>query len=315
MTNIQCYIWNTPAEDCTEENFDGKRINSPRAGGIYRITRSVIKSLEQLDIQQKKAVTSWIVEQHRSGIEGPLIDTYNLEKISARRPLTFSEKINNALRFFDRQSNSLQQFVQFGGRATPNTYGILAECELNDGREATNFFHRLKEMGYLEGEMYADGPQLRLSNTGLLRLEETQRQSPDSTQAFIAMWFDPKMNEAWEHLEKAIIDSGYKAIRIDKKEHANKIDDEIIAEIRRSKFLVADFTCDPRNPRGGVYYEAGFAQGLGLRVIWTAHKDSINDVHFDTRQYNHILWETPDELYNALKNRIGAVIGDGPLKR
>ena len=35
--------------------------------------------------------------------------------------------------------------------------------------------------------------------------------------------------------------------------------DRIIAQIRASKFVVADFT---RN-RGGVYYEAGFALGLG----------------------------------------------------
>ena len=31
-------------------------------------------------------------------------------------------------------------------------------------------------------------------------------------------------------------------VRIDQKERLNKIDDEIIAEIRRSRFLVADFT-------------------------------------------------------------------------
>jgi hypothetical protein len=34
----------------------------------------------------------------------------------------------------------------------------------------------------------------------------------------------------------AIRDSGYEPMRIDRKEHINKIDDEIIAEIRRSCF-------------------------------------------------------------------------------
>ena len=28
----------------------------------------------------------------------------------------------------------------------------------------------------------------------------------------------------------------------------------------------------------------------------------IEEVHFDTRQYNHIVWEMPDELYEKLKN-------------
>lgn len=66
--------------------------------------------------------------------------------------------------------------------------------------------------------------------------------------------------------------------------------------------------------RGGVYYEAGFAGGLGIPVIWTVAKDSLDDVHFDTRQYNHIVWDAPETLRKLLAARIGAVIGDGPLK-
>ncbi|MFC1886373.1 hypothetical protein ACFLZM_04890, partial [Thermodesulfobacteriota bacterium] len=66
-----------------------------------------------------------------------------------------------------------------------------------------------------------------------------------------------------------------------------KIDDEIIAQIRRSRFIVADFT----GHRGGVYYEAGFAKGLGLEVIWTCNKNDIDKLHFDIRQYNCIDWD------------------------
>ena len=42
----------------------------------------------------------------------------------------------------------------------------------------------------------------------------------------------------------------------------NKIDDEIVAEIRRSKFIIADFSHGSDGARGGVYFEAGFAHGL-----------------------------------------------------
>ena len=59
----------------------------------------------------------------------------------------------------------------------------------------------------------------------------------------VAMWFDPSLNDAWEKGTKlGIEDAGYEAIRIDNQEHVNKIDDEIVAEIRRSRFVVADFT-------------------------------------------------------------------------
>ncbi len=110
--------------------------------------------------------------------------------------------------------------------------------------------------------------------------------------------------------------SGYRPVRIDGKDHNNKIDDEIIAEIRRSRFVVADFTHGKSGHRGGVYFEAGFAKGLNLAVIFTCREDLINEVHFDTRQYNHIVWtaDNLDDFKKRLSQRISATLGDGPLK-
>src|SRR6266699_3836254 len=98
------------------------------------------------------------------------------------------------------------------------------------------------------------------------------------------------------------------ALRVDQKEHINKIDDEIIAEIRRSRFVVADFTSREGEPRGGVYFEAGFAYGIAIPVIWMCRSNLIGSVQFDTRQFNHITWDDPANLYMKLRNRIGAVI-------
>jgi hypothetical protein len=39
----------------------------------------------------------------------------------------------------------------------------------------------------------------------------------------------------------------------------------------------------------------------------------MKDLHFDTRQYNHIVWQEPADLYLQLKARIGAILGDGSL--
>ena len=58
----------------------------------------------------------------------------------------------------------------------------------------------------------------------------------------MAMWFDDEMDAAYSNgIEPAIIDAGYRPVRIDRKPDVNKIDDEIIAEIRRSRFLVSGF--------------------------------------------------------------------------
>ena len=139
-----------------------------------------------------------------------------------------------------------------------------------------------------------------LTVEGYERLEEIEKPYQDSTKVFVAMWFDPSMDEVWEKgIRPAITEAGYEPVRVDKQEHVNKIDDEIIAEIRRARFVVADFTHGEGGARGGVYYEAGFAHGRGIDVIFTCHKDKFDDLHFDTRQYNHISWSAPGELRTA----------------
>jgi nucleoside 2-deoxyribosyltransferase len=128
----------------------------------------------------------------------------------------------------------------------------------------------------------------------------------------IAMWFNPLMDAARaEGLEPAIRQAGYSPVIVSGVEHINKIDDEIISLIRKSKFLVADFT----GHRGGVYFEAGFAMGLALPVFWTCRQDDLSNLHFDIRQYNCIDWTTPADLAVRLKRRIEAIIGPGPIRQ
>lgn len=139
------------------------------------------------------------------------------------------------------------------------------------------------------------------------RVDELRRTQPDSRQAFAAMSFDPSLNDAWWNgIRPGIEDSGYFAAkRADDFQHNEKIDDRIVAEIRRSGLLVADFT----GGRGGVYYEAGLAQGLGIPVIWTCQRGSwVKKLHFDTRQYNHIVWDSPEDLRQKLNDRIAATV-------
>lgn len=126
----------------------------------------------------------------------------------------------------------------------------------------------------------------------------------NSTKAFIAMWFDSSMDAAALKIEKAVRDLGFDPIRIDRKEFNNEISGEILYEIKQCKFLIADVT----KQRQGVYFEAGYALGQGIPVIWSCKKDDLNNIHFDTRQYNHIIWETEEDLSLQLSNRIKGTI-------
>ena len=54
------------------------------------------------------------------------------------------------------------------------------------------------------------------------------------------------------------------------------------------------------------------SHGLEIPVIFTCRADAIDKIHFDTRQYSHIAWDSTSELRNSLRDRILARIGEGP---
>jgi hypothetical protein len=125
------------------------------------------------------------------------------------------------------------------------------------------------------------------------------------------MWFDEGLSDAWTNgFDPGIRTAGFKPLRIDEKDYVGGISDEIMGEIRRSRFVVADYT----GQRNGVYFEAGFALGLGLglAVIPTCRGDDVSNLHFDIKHLNTLVWNSPAELADGLNRRIRAVIGVGP---
>jgi len=143
---------------------------------------------------------------------------------------------------------------------------------------------------------------------------ETLQTQPElaGRQCFVAMSFNPELHPIFlGPISEGIRQAGYEPFRTDHKEHNEDITDEIIAGIRRAKFVLADFTFE----RTAVYYEAGFAAGLGKPVIRTIREDHKNTLNFDTRQLNHIHWRADDlpVFARAIANRIVATLGQGPV--
>ena len=194
-------------------------------------------------------------------------------------------------------------------------------------RNISTQLNYMKEMGLIHQGSNSTRGQARfaISPKGWSRIQELSRIGRESTQAFVAMWFDPQTDDIYEKgIRLAIEKAGYVCKQMKYIEHNNKICDEIVAQIRKSRFVIADFTAgrcvqcekcehadkckDKVRPRGGVYFEAGFAMGLGLPVIWLVRQDQVDDLHFDTRQYNHIVYESAQDLEKKLLNRIAATI-------
>lgn len=314
-TPATCPIWGTPATRHAAPREE-QRFDSPRAGGRFALAGGLLAGpLSRCSGTEKARLTTWIVEQHRAGQEWPLITTAVGQSALRRPALTIMERRDAALAFLVERSGVPGNDLKFSGLVDDdyhsNHTGLQVACEAADQREAVAFLRFLRDAGLISEER----DSYRVTFAGWKHAEDLKAKQTLSLQAFVAMWFDSTMSDVYTNgIEPAVEQSGYRPMRIDKKDHVNKIDDEIVAEIRRSRFVIADFTSAKEQPRGGVYFEAGFAFGLRIPVIWTVRQDMIGEIHFDTRQFNHITWEDPGDLRTKLKNRIGAVIGDGPLK-
>lgn len=241
------------------------------------------------------------------------------------------EKANGLLKLLAQKTGGLGKPLKFSefGRIDDIHREMMAVIESKDQDEVRGLMMHLWDKGWITQDLTFrknspadfernpfDKGIVYVTAEGLNHLEELEKSAPDPSKAFVAMWFHESMKEVRERgIKPAIIDAGYDPFLIDEDKYIGKIDDRIIAEIRRSKFIVADFTQGKDGARGSVYYEAGFARGLEITVFSTCSKNSINDVHFDTRQYNHIVWETPEDLRKKLADSISAEVGDGPKKR
>jgi nucleoside 2-deoxyribosyltransferase len=306
-----CLIWGTPCKDAGS-NDEFYFVDSSRAGGKYKLFGSALVQVKNLTVDEKKVVTTWIISQHRFGIEVPQIVGHNIDEIRRGRRMSFSERVDRALLFLGERSEAVGTCIALNLVSSESRQALdefLAFTESRDAGEAQLFLRMLGDSMDLVG--CVQETLFFLKPNGWLRLDELQSKVVRSSQAFVAMWFNDKLTSAWDlGFRPAIVRAGYSALRIDQKEHANKICDEIIAEIRRSRFVVADYT----GHRGGVYYEAGFAAGRDLPVILTCRKSDMATLHFDIRQFNCIDWESTEELAQRLQVRIEALLGGGPLK-
>jgi hypothetical protein len=321
----KCPIWGTPAELAGPITGDSFIIASDRVGGRYRISDTAMKEIKPASSAHKKLLTTWIYQQHRAGIEVPYVTSDVVREVKSHRPMRYSQRVNAVLLLYDSLGLPLQaQAVVRKDGVASNANGLLAATESENFEEVSTLLTHMEVEGYLYASGNSSAVSFSPTPRGWARIEELSAKQATGSQAFVAMWFDPSTEEAYSNgFFKAIYDCGYDPLRIDKKEHNNKIDDEIIAEIRRSRFLVADFTCGSFKAnnkmhfvvRGGVYFEAGFAKGLDIPVIWTCRDTALGGLHFDTRQFAHIVWKDAANLYDQLKARIGATIGFGPLRR
>ena len=336
MAEQQCPIWGTLCESITPAEDSVTVTDSPRAGGSYQLYNDAAAELVNLTADEKARLTTSLVRERLLGNPCPAVNLNAIETAKTATRARMEERLTNLLlRMVDSMIKAglpveIRLDASHRGHSVNseeaevwrNTQFALAYSESADFDELEYLVDSLAERGLIE-----KGRQLRnyyvstrgflyiVTASGYIEIErlQTERQSD---QCFVALWFNEATDALYDRaIAPAVRAAGYQPLRIDQKEDfIGKIDDQIIAEIRRSRFMVADFTHGDGGVRGSVYYEVGFAQGLDIPVIFTCRDDQLDDLHFDTNHFLHLSWPRghAQALIEPLKNRILANIGEGP---
>ncbi|MCK9330106.1 MAG: nucleoside 2-deoxyribosyltransferase [Candidatus Cloacimonetes bacterium] len=273
--------------------------------GEYAISEELFEDIMNEDTYNKNIdnlylISGYLREINNRGEEFVIIDHKNIDDLFSQALLSKSllEKMNLILVYIFNAT------TYFSEKIIINT-SHYAICYSKNEKEYLQMLQALCDIEYLKNHSTFGECSYSLTVNGFLKAEDLKGRSVISNQCFVAMMFSEEMIEIFNKIKPLIMsETNYDAIIIFKKEHNNNICDEIISEIRRSKFLIADFT----GQRGGVYFEAGFAYGLGLPVIWTCKRSELKELHFDINHYNFILWETAEDLCSSICKRILATI-------
>ncbi len=259
----------------------------------------------------KKRYLQNLVNNQRLGFENlteirlkEIDDIYNIPSLLDKTKIVLEYLIKNTRFFGDTVQIDINSiFPLFYCKNNTELYNILmflcenkfctsVELKVLPSNQSSRYDKKHYQYNFNVGKSFYDCyceyisyPQYHVAVTSKgIEYMEKHNSSNLSKQAFVAMWFNRDenikeckydMQKTYENaIEPAISTSKdkYTAMRIDCKEHCNDINDEMIAEIRKSKFVVADLT----GYRGGVYFEAGFAYGLGLPVIYTCNQEWLN---------------------------------------
>jgi hypothetical protein len=122
--------------------------------------------------------------------------------------------------------------------------------------------------------------------------------------AFIAMPIDvadPSLEDLLETIKSAAEQCGIQATRIDEEQSNEKITDRILEAIKKARFVIVDLTKE----RPNVFFEAGYAHGIGKIPIYIAREGTT--FHFDVKDYPIITFKNMTKLKEELVKRLNAL--------
>jgi hypothetical protein len=122
-------------------------------------------------------------------------------------------------------------------------------------------------------------------------------ETSDDSLVFVISSFTPEMEPSYLAITSAAQAVGLHAERVKDIPGDYRITDLILRMIRQARFIVADLT----HERPNVYFELGYARGLGKTVITILRSGA--SIHFDVRDWTYIEYFDSRPLENDLLQR------------
>lgn len=148
-------------------------------------------------------------------------------------------------------------------------------------------------------------PKVSVGSSAAKAIQQTLDHQAGS--AFIAMPIDSdddQLVDVLEAIKTAAADCGITAERVDEVESNQRITDRILESIYQAEFVIVDLT----NERPNVFFEAGFAHGLGKLPIYVARAGTT--IHFDIKDYPIITFRNMKQLKEGITKRLIALTGE-----
>lgn len=141
---------------------------------------------------------------------------------------------------------------------------------------------------------------IELTISGWQEYERLQRPNKESKYVFLAMKFEKGQQDFLKGTLGPMLKELNLELRLltDIQSKENLIDNKLRVAIRQSRMLICDLT----HGNQGAYWEAGYAEGLKLPVIYVCEKEVLEGKsstntkpHFDVNHQNIFTWKQDDQ--------------------
>ncbi len=284
--------------------------------GKFELTNSALIMFQRSVVKDKVLSLSFTIRQNQTSKQSFKIDTVMMRKLLST-PF-------NSLKPFE-QANKLLLWIgnnvgKPNGETNIELKNLLSVIGSSDEDGLKYVAYYLKDQGYIKNINFSYSTQdgagyppedlltAQMTFKGWAKFEELERTNKDSKLVFMAMKYgDDELELIYKrNIKKALDSTGFEIRKLEDEKRAGLIDDKLRVEIRRSKFLIADLTHD----NNGAYWEAGYAEGLGMPVIYICKKEKFKKkkTHFDTNHHLTVIWDKENltEFEEELKATIRA---------